>query len=116
MDSDPQTMERLEARSGGAFRLDNLLAGKQSCCNVWAKGHYGCSELVEPLLDVVRREAEKCGSLQGLEVLHAVGGGTGSGLGSLLLSKLAEEFPSRTVLPGGGGGGVEGAEGAEGAA
>jgi len=34
---------------------------------------------------VIRKEAEACDRLQGFQVLHALGGGTGSGLGSLLI-------------------------------
>jgi tubulin beta len=33
--------------------------------------------------------------LQGFQILHSLGGGTGSGMGSLLLSKLFEEYPDR---------------------
>ncbi len=52
----------------------------------------------------MRRQAESCDALQGFQVLHSLGGGTGAGLGTLLLSKLREEYPDRmmatfSVLP-----------------
>ena len=37
------------------------------------------------------------GWLQGFQLCHSLGGGTGAGLGTLLLTKLAEEFPDRVV-------------------
>ena len=49
------------------------------------------------MLDVVRREAESCDSLQGFQLVHSLGGGTGSGMGSLVLSKIKEEFPDRML-------------------
>jgi len=36
----------------------------------------------------VRREVEACESLQGFMLMHSIGGGTGSGLGTYLLSVL----------------------------
>lgn len=48
-------------------------------------------------MDVVRREAEGCDSLQGFQITHSLGGGTGSGMGTLLISKIREEFPDRMM-------------------
>jgi len=45
----------------------------------------------------VRRQAESCNALQGFQILHSLGGGTGAGLGSLMLSKLREEYPDRMM-------------------
>merc|ERR1712065_37253 len=55
----------------------------------------GGAELVDSILDVVRKEAESCDCLQGFQLTHSMGGGTGSGLGTLLISKIREEYPDR---------------------
>jgi tubulin beta len=47
--------------------------------------------------DYIRRQAEKCDSLQGYQLFHSLGGGTGSGMGTLLLNKLREEEPDRML-------------------
>ena len=66
--------------------------------SVWAKGHYTeGAELVDSVMDVIRREAEGCDSLQGFQITHSLGGGTGSGMGTLLISKIREEFPDRMM-------------------
>ncbi|KAK8782140.1 hypothetical protein V5799_016519, partial [Amblyomma americanum] len=66
--------------------------------NNWAKGHYTeGSELVDSVLDVVRKEAEACDCLQGFQMTHSLGGGTGSGMGTLLLVKILEEYPDRLM-------------------
>ena len=41
--------------------------------------------------DVVRKEAEGCDCLQGFQLCHSLGGGTGAGMGTLLISKVREE-------------------------
>ncbi|GJN76029.1 tubulin beta chain [Purpureocillium lilacinum] len=79
---------------------DNFVFGQSSAGNNWAKGHYTeGAELVDQVLDVVRREAEGCDSLQGFQIAHSLGGGTGSGMGTLLISKIREgtEFPDRMM-------------------
>lgn len=66
--------------------------------NNWAKGHYTeGAELVDSVLDVVRKEAEGCDCLQGFQLAHSLGGGTGSGMGTLLISKIREEYPDRIM-------------------
>lgn len=76
---------------GRLFRPDNFVFGQSSAANNWAKGHYTeGAELVEEVIDVVRREAESCEILQGFQITHSLGGGTGSGMGTLLLSKIRE--------------------------
>ena len=34
----------------------------------------------------------------GFQVAHSLGGGTGSGMGTLLISKIREEYPDRMML------------------
>ena len=71
--------------------------GQSGAGNNWAKGHYTeGAELVDSVLDVVRKEAESCDCLQGFQLTHSLGGGTGSGMGTLLISKIREEYPDRT--------------------
>ncbi|XP_029787364.1 tubulin beta chain-like, partial [Suricata suricatta] len=74
------------------------LAGQSGAGNNWAKGHYTeGAELVDSVLDVVRKESESCDCLQGFQLTHSLGGGTGSGMGTLLISKIREEYPDRIM-------------------
>ena len=62
------------------------------------QGHYTeGAELVDQVLDILRKEAESCDSLQGFQLCHSLGGGTGSGMGTLIISKIKEEFPDRIM-------------------
>ncbi|KAB8079203.1 Tubulin/FtsZ, GTPase domain-containing protein [Aspergillus leporis] len=99
IDLEPGTMDAIRAGPHGQlFRPDNFVFGQSSAGNNWAKGHYTeGAELVDSVIDVVRREAESCDCLQGFQITHSLGGGTGSGMGTLLISKIREEFPDRMM-------------------
>merc|ERR1711912_93440 len=45
--------------------------------------------------DVVRQEYESCDCAQGFQLFHSLGGGTGSGMGTLLLLKIRDGYPDR---------------------
>jgi len=83
---------------GGLFRPDTYVHGENGAGNNWAKGYYTeGAELVDTILDVLRRQVEACDALQGFQLIQSLGGGTGSGLGSLVLSKIREEVPDRML-------------------
>merc|ERR1719442_257378 len=83
---------------GQLFRPDNFVFGQTGAGNNWAKGHYTeGAELIDSVLDVVRKEAEGCDCLQGFQMCHSLGGGTGAGMGTLLISKVREEYPDRIM-------------------
>merc|ERR1712007_248664 len=100
MDLEPGTMDSVRAGPfGQLFRPDNFVFGQTGAGNNWAKGHYTeGAELIDSVLDVVRKEAEGCDCLQGFQVTHSLGGGTGSGMGTLLISKIREEYPDRQMV------------------
>merc|ERR1711936_271896 len=62
----------------------------------WAKGHYTeGAEIVEEVIDIIRRETEKADCPQGFQLFHSLGGGTGSGMGTLLLLKIRDAYPDK---------------------
>ncbi|KAH8066524.1 hypothetical protein JL722_971 [Aureococcus anophagefferens] len=84
MDLEPGTMDSVRAGPfGQLFRPDNFVFGQTGAGNNWAKGHYTeGAELIDSVLDVVRKEAESCDCLQGFQLTHSMGGGTGAGMGT----------------------------------
>jgi len=95
MDLEPGTMDNVRASQWGElFRPTSFVFGQTGAGNNWAKGHYTeGAELIETVLDVVRKEVENCECIQGFQVTHSLGGGTGSGMGTLLISKIREQYP-----------------------
>lgn len=99
IDLEPGVVNNIKNSSlGSTFHPDNFVHGQSGAGNNWAKGHYTeGAELIEKVLDVVRKEAEACEVLQGFQLSHSLGGGTGAGLGTLLVSKIREEYPDRML-------------------
>ncbi|XP_062297286.1 tubulin, beta 6 class V isoform X9 [Scomber scombrus] len=99
VDLEPGTMDSVRSGAfGQLFRPDNFIFGQTGAGNNWAKGHYTeGAELVDSVLDIVRKECEHCDCLQGFQLTHSLGGGTGSGMGTLLISKIREEYPDRIM-------------------
>lgn len=64
-----------------------------------ARGHYTIGkELLETVIDRIRRVVDNCSCLQGFLVFHSFGGGTGSGFGALLLERLSADFAKKSKL------------------
>ncbi|XP_065350945.1 tubulin beta chain-like [Cloeon dipterum] len=97
VDLEPGVVEAVRSGAAGQlFQPANIVNGQSGAGNNWARGHYTeGAELVESVLDAARHEADDCDVLQGFQLVHSLGGGTGSGLGTLLISKLKEEYPDR---------------------
>ncbi|XP_076872803.1 tubulin epsilon chain isoform X2 [Brachyhypopomus gauderio] len=76
------------------FSTTQLISDVSGSGNNWAVGHhtYG-SAYREQIVEQIRKAAEHCDCLQTFFVLHSMGGGTGSGLGTCVLKLLEEEFP-----------------------
>jgi len=97
VDLEPGTMDVIKASAiGPVYKPDNMVFGNNGAGNNWAKGHYTeGAELVESVLDRIRQEIEQADSPQGFQIFHSLGGGTGSGMGTLLLLKIRDGYPDR---------------------
>ena len=81
------------------FHPEDLVAGKEDAANNFARGHYTVGkEIIDQALDRIRYKADQCTGLQGFLMFNAVGGGTGSGLGCLLLERLAVDYGKKSKL------------------
>ena len=76
-----------------------MITGKEDASNNYARGHYTVGkELIDQVLDKVRRVADNCSGLQGFLVFHSFGGGTGSGFGALLMERLSVDYGKKCKL------------------
>lgn len=88
---EPGVLDSIQGSSqmGKLFNPDNFIAGNNGAGNNWAKGYYSeGSEYIGQILDTIRHEAERCEAMQGFQITHSLGGGTGSGLGTNILNIL----------------------------
>ena len=100
LDLEPTVID--EVRTGTyrqLFHPEQLISGKEDAANNFARGHYTIGkEIVDLCLDRIRKLADNCTGLQGFMVFNAVGGGTGSGLGSLLLERLSVDYGKKSKI------------------
>ena len=91
-----------EVRTGtyrNLFHPEHMITGKEDASNNYARGHYTVGkELIDTVLDRVRRVADNCSGLQGFLVFHSFGGGTGSGFGALLMERLSVDYGKKCKL------------------
>ena len=90
-----------EARSGGCYSYDgkSVYSQKKGSGNNWANGYLNHGPASkEAIMNVVRRQVERCDHLDSFLVLMSVAGGTGSGVGARLTEYLADEHPSNPVI------------------
>jgi tubulin beta len=98
-DLEPGVTDGIRSGSlGQMFRPDNFISGTGGAGNNYAKGHYTeGAELIDRVMESIRKEAENTDCLQGFQLTQSLGGGTGSGMGTLLVSKIKEEYPDRML-------------------
>ena len=81
------------------FHPEQLVTGKEDAANNYARGHYTVGkEIVDLVLDRIRKLADQCTGLQGFLIFHSFGGGTGSGFTSLLMERLSVDYGKKAKL------------------
>lgn len=81
------------------FRPSSLISGKEDAANNFGRGFYTVGKEFEvATMDAIRKQAEMCNSFAGLFIFHSMGGGTGSGLTTLLMQKLTQEYNKKHKL------------------
>ncbi|XP_010358185.1 tubulin epsilon chain [Rhinopithecus roxellana] len=86
--------EILQGPLRDVFDTKQLITDISGSGNNWAVGHRVFGSLYQDqVLEKLRKSAEHCDCLQCFFIIHSMGGGTGSGLGTFLLKMLEDEFP-----------------------
>ncbi|XP_027359386.1 tubulin alpha-3 chain-like [Abrus precatorius] len=100
VDLEPSVIDQVRCSSyKQLFHPEQLISGKEDAANNFARGHHTVGKEIEELcLDRIRKLADNCTGLQGFLFFNAVGGGTGSGLGSLLLERLSVDYGKKSKL------------------
>merc|ERR1712233_300569 len=81
------------------YHPEQLINGKEDAANNYARGHYTIGkEVVDLVLDRIRKLADACTGLQGFLLFHSFGGGTGSGFASLLMERLSVDYGKKSKL------------------
>ncbi|KAH8802025.1 alpha tubulin a2 [Flagelloscypha sp. PMI_526] len=103
VDLEPHAIDKVTAGSHGLlFDRKTMVSGLESsgcnCIEIFADGtaYRLGKELIEPILDCIRRLVEDCSNLQTFLFFRSVAGGAGSGLSQLLVDRLTTEYGKKT--------------------
>ncbi len=99
VDLEPSVINNIRTSTGSLFNPANLISRSEGAGGNFAVGYLG--EGREALPEVMARiesEVERCDNVGGIIVLQSTGGGTGSGLGSLIIEAIKERHPEFPVL------------------
>ncbi|XP_066049382.1 tubulin alpha-3 chain-like [Chamaea fasciata] len=100
VDLEPTVVD--EVRTGTyrqLFHPEQLITGKEDAANNYARGRYTIGkEIVDLVLDRIRKLTDLCTGLQGFLIFHSFGGGTGSGFASLLMERLSVDYGKKSKL------------------
>jgi len=100
VDLEPTVLDDIRrGKFSGIFHPEFLVNGKEDAANNFARGHYTVGkELMDVVNDRVRKMVDNSENVQGFIVNHAVGGGTGSGMGMLILERLAVDYRKKSKI------------------
>lgn len=94
VDLEPTVID--EIRTGVYRRLfhpEYMITSKEDAANNFARGHYTLGkEIIDQVINAIRRSAEICAGLKSFMIFHSFGGGTGSGLTALLMDHICHQF------------------------
>eukprot|EP01112_Ceratiomyxa_fruticulosa_P001720 TRINITY_DN11887_c0_g1_i1.p1 TRINITY_DN11887_c0_g1~~TRINITY_DN11887_c0_g1_i1.p1 ORF type:complete len:224 (+),score=49.34 TRINITY_DN11887_c0_g1_i1:254-925(+) len=115
VDSEPKVVKKFLEQHGDIVRESNVIFEQGGRGNNWAFGFNdkqsvpfkkegeslwrdGDTSLIGKVMDSFRKEVEACEQYSGCIIMHSISGGTGSGLGSKIVSTIREEYPVEYIL------------------
>ena len=100
IDLEPGVIARIEGGDmAQLFDESSIIRKIPGAANNWARGYNVEGErIIDQIMNVIDAAVEKTKSLQGFLLTHSIGGGSGSGLGSLILERLRQAYPKKKIF------------------
>lgn len=100
IDLEPESIdELLTGPYKELFDHNTFVCGKENTGGNYARAYSTLGDrYIDMAVDKIRKVADNCNDLQGFLIYNSVGGGTGSGFGSLLLERLSVDYEKKTKL------------------
>jgi len=100
VDLEPSVCEALQNSDlGNFFHPDWILSGKEDAGGNYARGHYSLGrEMMASVGDKLQKIMDECDNCQGFVVNHSLGGGTGGGLTTQILERLAVDYRKKAKI------------------
>eukprot|EP01084_Bolivina_argentea_P304516 525918_1 len=102
VDLEPDIINNVKSSKYGNFLCEQsefLVSGKEDASGNFARGYFTVGgEIIHQVENALRLMIERCDACDGFIMNHSVSGGTGSGLGSLILEKIAVNYRKKIKL------------------
>ena len=100
VDLEPTVIDDVRrGRTSAMFHPEFLINAKEDAANNFARGHYTVGkEMMDVVSDRLRKLVDNSDNVQGFMATHSVGGGTGSGMGMLILERLAVDYRKKSKI------------------
>lgn len=100
VDLEPGVIARIEGGDmSQLFDESSIVRKIPGAANNWARGYNVEGErVIDQIMNVIDSAVEKTKGLQGFLMTHSIGGGSGSGLGSLILERLRQAYPKKRIF------------------
>jgi len=98
IDLEPNVIDDVKtSRLAGLFHPDFLLSRNHGSGGVFVNAyHYEGNDMIPEINEQLRKLVDNCDNFQGFMCANSVNGGTGSGLGCLLLELLGQEYKKKS--------------------
>lgn len=99
VDLDPASIKQLRGSGIKVYHSDFMLSGDAGTGGNFARGRYAAgSKLIAKVEDRLQKLVDQTKNLQGFLIFMALGGGTGSGLGALVLERLTAKYRKKSKV------------------
>ncbi|ETO36848.1 hypothetical protein RFI_00214, partial [Reticulomyxa filosa] len=94
VDLEPNVIDGVKSGSlGSLFNSNYLLSGKEDAANIFARDHYTVEkQIICKVNDQLQKLMNNCDNAMEFMIMHSAEGGTGSGLGALILERLYTDY------------------------
>eukprot|EP01084_Bolivina_argentea_P291204 500475_1 len=100
IDLDTEAIDNLQtSKYYQLYPAEYLISGNESANGCFARGYYSLgATMIDTVSNALRLITEECDNLQGFIMNHSVGGGTGSGYGSLILDHISVNYNKKKKM------------------
>ena len=100
VDLEPGVIARIEdGEMHELFDEGSIIRKLPGAANNWARGYNVEGErVIDQIMNTIDSAVEKTQALQGFLMTHSLGGGSGSGLGALIIERLRAAYPKKRIF------------------
>ncbi|ETO01115.1 alpha-tubulin II, partial [Reticulomyxa filosa] len=99
VDLEPSVIDDVKSGPlGSLFNSNLLVSGNEEACT-FARGHYTIGkQIIDQVNDKLRKLVDNCDNVMGFIMTSSISGGTGSGVGVLILEQLCVDYKKRAKV------------------